>query len=262
MLTVIIIMSRQQNDLLTNSRATVKYGTIVMNRNLSLQFPIFNFQSVFSISHMHPAIQSIYRNITNGSLMPSNVLIPSVIEKTQFGERVYDIYSRLLEERIIFLGTAINDDVANSVIAQLLFLEKENKEKDITLYVNSPGGQVSSTLAMYDTMRHVKPDVSTVCLGMAASGGALILLGGHKGKRFALPHSEIMIHQPLGGTEGQATDIAIHAEHIIKTKKLLNEMIALHSGRDLAKVEIDTERDKFMTAKEALEYGLIDKIIQ
>ena len=192
----------------------------------------------------------------------NNVLIPSVIEKTQFGERVYDIYSRLLEERIVFLGTVINDDVANTIIAQFLFLEKQDPKKDITLYVNSPGGQVSSTLAIYDTMQHVAPDVSTVCIGLAASGGAIDLTGGTKGKRFALPHAEIMIHQPLGGTEGQATEIAIHADHIIKTKDLLNEMIARHSGQKLEKVKIDTERDKFMTAKEALTYGLIDKIVQ
>ena len=210
---------------------------------------------------MNPAIQSIYKGIFDGSLSPQNVVIPTVIEKTQFGERVYDIYSRLLEERIVFLGTGINDDIANTVIAQLLFLEKENTEKDITLYVNSPGGQVSSTLAMYDTMQLIQPDVSTVCLGMAASGGALILLGGQKGKRFALPHSEIMIHQPLGGAEGQATDIAIHADHIIKTKKLLNQMIADHSGKPFEQVEKDTERDNFMSAEQALEYGLIDKIV-
>ncbi len=190
-----------------------------------------------------------------------NTLIPSVIEKTQFGERTYDIYSRLLEERIVFLGQGIDDTIANSVIAQLLFLEKEDADKDITLYVNSPGGQVSSTLAMYDTMQLIKPDVSTVCLGMAASGGALILLGGAKGKRFALPHSEIMIHQPLGGAQGQATDIAIHADHIIQTKRTLNEMIARHSGQDIKKVEEDTERDNFMTAEAALKYGLIDKIV-
>lgn len=211
---------------------------------------------------MHPQLQSIYAGVYNGSITPQNTLVPSVIEKTQFGERVYDIYSRLLEERIIFLGQGIEDTIANSVIAQLLFLEKENTEKDITLYVNSPGGQVTSTLAMYDTMQHVKPDVSTVCLGMAASGGALILLGGAKGKRFALPHSEIMIHQPLGGAQGQATDIAIHADHIVKTKRLLNEMIAKHSGQPLEKVEVDTERDNFMMADAALKYGLIDKIIQ
>ncbi|MBT3835083.1 ATP-dependent Clp protease proteolytic subunit [Candidatus Peribacteria bacterium] len=193
--------------------------------------------------------------------MIKNFVIPTVIEKTQFGERAYDIYSRLLEERIIFLGTGINDDVANSIIAQLLFLEKQDPEKDIIMYVNSPGGQVTSTLAMYDTMTHVSPDVSTVCLGMAASGGAMILLGGTKGKRFALPHSEIMIHQPLGGAEGQATDIAIHAKHILATKDTLNSLIAKHSGQPLEKVKEDTERDKFMTAKEALKYGLIDKII-
>lgn len=195
-------------------------------------------------------------------MAPSNMIIPTVIEKTQFGERAYDIYSRLLEERIVFLGTPINDEIANSVIAQILFLEKEDPSKDITLYVNSPGGQVTSTLAMYDTMNYVQPDISTVCLGMAASGGAMILLGGAAGKRFALPHSEIMIHQPLGGTEGQATDIAIHAEHIIKTKDLLNELIAKHTGQDIEKVKIDTERDKFMKAQEALEYGLIDKIVE
>lgn len=191
----------------------------------------------------------------------TNTVIPYVVEKSQHGERTYDIYSRLLEERIIFLGTGINDEVANSIIAQLLFLEKQDQEKDITLYVNSPGGQVTSTLAMYDTMNHVKPDVSTVCLGMAASGGAMILLGGAKGKRYALPHSEIMIHQPLGGAEGQATDIAIHAKHILATKDTLNELIAKHSGKPLDQVKEDTERDKFMSAKEALKYGLIDKVI-
>ena len=211
---------------------------------------------------MHHDIQSIYKGITAGNITPQNTLIPSVIEKTQFGERTYDIYSRLLEERIIFLGQGIEDTIANSIIAQLLFLEKENAEKDITLYVNSPGGQVSSTLAMYDTMQLIKPDVSTVCLGMAASGGALILLGGAKGKRYALPHSEIMIHQPLGGAQGQATDIAIHADHIVQTKKLLNQMIADHSGQPMEKVEQDTERDNFMTADAALKYGLIDKVIK
>ncbi len=209
---------------------------------------------------MHPLIQSVASKISRGAPI-SNFIVPTVIEKTQFGERVYDIYSRLLEERIVFLGTQINDDVANSVIAQLLFLEKENQKKDILLYVNSPGGQVTSTLAMYDTMQYVQPDISTVCLGMAASGGAIILMGGAKGKRFALPHSEIMIHQPLGGTEGQATDIAIHAEHIINTKNLLNEMIALHTGKKLDQVKLDTERDKFLSAKEALAYGLIDRIV-
>jgi len=211
---------------------------------------------------MHPLIQSVARNISRGSITPQNVLIPTVIEKTQFGERVYDIYSRLLEERIVFLGTAINDDIANSVIAQLLFLEKQDPKKDIIFYVNSPGGQVTSTMAMYDTMQLITPDVSTVCLGMAASGGAIILMSGAKGKRFALPHSEIMIHQPLGGAQGQATDIAIHAEHIIQTKDLLNQLIADHTGQKLPKVKQDTERDNFMNAKKALEYGLIDKIIE
>jgi ATP-dependent Clp protease, protease subunit len=206
---------------------------------------------------MFSQIQSISKHTS-----PQNFIIPTVIEKTQFGERAYDIYSRLLEERIVFLGTGINDEVANSIIAQLLFLEKENTDKDITLYVNSPGGQVSSTLAMYDTMQHIKPDVSTVCLGMAASGGAIILIGGQKGKRFALPHSEIMIHQPLGGTEGQASDIAIHADHIIKTKNLLNDMIAKHTGQKVAKVAKDTDRDNFLSAKEALDYGLIDNIVK
>ena len=190
------------------------------------------------------------------------MLIPTVIDKTPTGERAYDIYSRLLEERIIFLGTGISDEVANTVIAQLLFLEKVNSKKDIILYVNSPGGSVSATLAMYDTMQYVSCDISTVCMGMAASGGAIILLGGAKGKRFALPHSEIMIHQPLGGTEGQATDIHIHAQHIIQTKSLLNQMIADHTGQSLKKVEADTERDYFMKAEEALKYGIIDKIIQ
>lgn len=190
-------------------------------------------------------------------------IIPTVIDKTPGGgERVYDIYSRLLEERIIFLGSQINDEVANVVIAQLLFLEKEDATKDITIYVNSPGGSVTSTLAMYDTMQLIKCDVSTVCLGIAASGGSIILMGGAKGKRFILPHSEVMIHQPLGGTEGQATDIAIHADHIIKTKKLLNRMIARHTGQDIKKVEEDTERDYFMDAKASLEYGIVDRIIE
>lgn len=210
---------------------------------------------------MHPLIQSIASGYSKGTINPKNMLIPTVIEKSQFGERAYDIYSRLMEERIIFLGTAIDDAVANTVIAQLLFLEKQDPKKDIIFYVNSPGGQVTSTLAMYDTMQLIAPDVSTVCLGMAASGGAIILMGGQKGKRFALPHSEVMIHQPLGGTEGQATDIAIHAEHILKTKELLNQMIADHTGQKLSKVKVDTERDKYLTSKEALEYGLIDRII-
>lgn len=190
-------------------------------------------------------------------------IIPTVIDKTpQGGERVYDIFSRLLEERIVFLGGPINDEVANVIIAQLLFLEKVDPTKDITIYVNSPGGSVSATLAMYDTMQLIKCDVSTVCVGIAASGGSVILMGGTKGKRFTLPHSEVMIHQPLGGTEGQATDIAIHAQHIVQTKDLLNKLIAKHTGKDLKQIEEDTERDKFMTAKEALDYGIVDRIIE
>ncbi|PIR48778.1 ATP-dependent Clp protease proteolytic subunit [Candidatus Peregrinibacteria bacterium CG10_big_fil_rev_8_21_14_0_10_55_24] len=210
---------------------------------------------------MHAHLSSLTPSIARSAQATNNFLIPTVIEKTQLGERAYDIYSRLLEERIIFLGTPINDDIANSVIAQLLFLEKVDPKKDITLYVNSPGGQVTSTLAIYDTMQLIKPDVSTMCLGIAASGAAVILMGGAKGKRFALEHSEVMIHQPLGGTEGQATDIAIHADHIIKTKNLLNELIAKHTGKKLAQVGLDTERDKFMSSQEALDYGLIDRII-
>jgi ATP-dependent Clp protease protease subunit len=190
-----------------------------------------------------------------------NSIIPTVIDKTPTGERVYDIYSRLLEDRIVFLGSAINDVVANTVIAQLLFLEKKDPKKDITLYVNSPGGSVSSTLAMIDTMNLVKPDVATVCVGIAASGGALTLVCGAKGKRFCLPHAEVMIHQPLGGAEGQATDIAIAANHIIKTKDLLNEMIAKKTGQPIEKVKNDTERDYFMSAKEAKKYGIIDEIV-
>lgn len=189
------------------------------------------------------------------------ILIPTVIEKTAQGERAYDIYSRLLKDRVIFVGGVIDDQMANSIIAQLLFLEREDPKKDIMMYVNSPGGAVTATLAMYDTMQHVAPDVSTVCVGLAASGGSILLLGGAKGKRFALPHSEVMIHQPLGGVEGQATDIHIHAQHIIQTKELLNKMIAQHTGKKIEKVRADTERDYFMTAEEAMAYGIIDKII-
>ncbi len=190
-----------------------------------------------------------------------NILIPTVIEKTNMGERAYDIYSRLLKDRIIFLGTAINDSVANTVIAQMLFLESENATKDITLYIHSPGGHVTAGLAVYDTMQHIKPDVSTVCVGMAASMGAILLAGGAKGKRFALPNAEVMIHQPLGGTEGQASDIYIHAQHILKTKDRLNGILAKHTGQPLKTIEKDTDRDNFMSAEEALKYGLIDKII-
>ena len=192
----------------------------------------------------------------------SSILIPTVIEKSTGGERAYDIYSRLLKDRIVFLGSAINDQVANAVIAQLLFLENENPKKDILMYVQSPGGHVTAGLAIYDTMQYIRPDVVTVCIGMAASMGAILLTGGAKGKRFALPNAEIMIHQPLGGIEGQATDIAIHAEHIVKMRTRLNKIIAKHTGRPLKQVEHDTDRDNFLTVEEALKYGLIDKIIE
>lgn len=192
----------------------------------------------------------------------TSILIPTVIEKTTLGERAYDIYSRLLKDRIIFLGTAINDQVANAVIAQLLFLENENAKKDITMYIQSPGGHVTAGMAIYDTMQYIKPDVVTVCIGMAASMGAVLLTGGAKGKRFTLPNAEILIHQPLGGVEGQASDIAIHAEHIVAMKERLNRIIARHTGQALKKVEKDTDRDRFMTAEEALEYGIVDKIVE
>ena len=190
----------------------------------------------------------------------SSMLIPMVIEKSQFGERAYDIYSRLLKERIVFLGGPIDDDVANLVIAQLLFLEAEDPKKDISLYINSPGGSVTATLAMVDTMNHVKPAVSTVCVGMAASGAAILLSAGQKGKRFALPNAEVMIHQPHGGAEGQATDIEITAKQIIKLRERLNKILAKNTGQTFQKVEKDVERDFFMTAEEAKKYGLVDKV--
>jgi len=189
-------------------------------------------------------------------------LIPTVIEKTSNGERAYDIYSRLLKDRIIFLGTEIDDEVANIVIAQLLFLESQDKTKDIKLYINSPGGSVTAGLAIYDVMQYVKPDVSTICVGMAASMGAVLLAAGAKGKRFALPNSEIMIHQVLGGFQGQATDIKIHAERILQIKDRLNQILAEHTGQPVAKVEQDTDRDNFMKPEEGLKYGLIDKIVK
>jgi len=193
--------------------------------------------------------------------MQNQVLIPTVIEKTHHGERAYDIYSRLLKDRIIFLGTGIDDMIANAVIAQLLFLESQDKEKDIKIYINSPGGSVTAGLAIYDTMQYIKPDVSTICVGMAASMGAVLLTAGAAGKRFALPNSEVMIHQVLGGVQGQATDIKIHAERILQMKQDLNNIIAKHSGQALKKVTEDTERDNFMSAKAAQKYGLIDKVI-
>ncbi len=191
----------------------------------------------------------------------SQYLIPTVIEKTSSGERAYDIYSRLLQDRIIFLGTGIDDNVANVIIAQLLFLENQNPEKDIKLYINSPGGSVTSGMAIYDTMQYIKPDVSTICIGMAASMGAFLLAAGADGKRFALPNAEIMIHQVMGGMEGQASDIKIRAERILKIKESLNQILAKHTGKALAQVEKDTDRDYFMNAGEALKYGIIDKVI-
>lgn len=188
------------------------------------------------------------------------MLVPMVIEKSQFGERGYDIYSRLLKDRIIFLGGGIEDDMANLIIAQLLFLESEDPKKDIFLYVNSPGGSVSAGLAILDTMNHVKPAVATVCVGMAASAAAVILAAGEKGKRFALPNAEVMIHQPWGGAQGQATDIEITARHIIATRERLNKILAKATGQTLEKVEKDVERDYFMTADEAKKYGLVDTV--
>ena len=188
-------------------------------------------------------------------------MVPTVLEKTQFGERSYDIYSRLLKERIIILGGPIDDDVANLIIAQMIFLEHEDPKKDIRLYINSPGGSVTAGLAMYDTMNFIQPDVSTICLGMAASMGAVLLAGGAAGKRLSLPNSEVMIHQVLGGAEGQASDIEISAKHIIKMKLRLNEILAQHSGQDVNKVENDADRDYYMSAEEAKEYGLIDQIV-
>jgi len=190
------------------------------------------------------------------------MLIPTVIEKSQFGERAYDIYSRLLKERIIFLGSSINDQVANAVIAQLLFLESQDSKTDVKLYINSPGGSVSAALAVYDTMQYIKADVSTICIGLAASAAAILLAAGKKGKRYALPNSEVMIHQVMGGVEGQATDIDIHARHILKVKERLNKILAKHTRQRLAKVEKDVERDYFMSAEEAQKYGVIDKIIK
>jgi len=190
-----------------------------------------------------------------------NQLIPIVIEQTSRGERSYDIYSRLLKDRIIFLGTGVDDNVANAIIAQMLFLESDEPDQDIYLYVNSPGGQVSSGMAIYDTMQYIKPDVQTICIGQAASMGALLLAAGANGKRFSLPHARIMIHQPSGGFQGQHTDIEIQAKEITRIREILDRIIATHSGQDPKKVRKDTERDHYMTGEEALKYGLIDKLI-
>jgi len=188
--------------------------------------------------------------------------IPYVVKQSGHGERTYDIFSRLLEERIIFLADQVSDDLASLVVAQMLFLEAEDPNKDIMLYINSPGGSVTAGMAIYDTMKYIKCDVSTICIGMAASMGAFLLAGGQKGKRFALPNAEIMIHQPSGGAQGQATEIQIVAEQILKTKKKLNEMLAENTGQSYDKVALDTERDNWMTAKEAMEYGIVDKVIE
>lgn len=191
----------------------------------------------------------------------NQILVPTVIEKSHNGERAYDIYSRLLRDRIIFLGGQIEDTMANLIVAQLLFLQSEDSKKEISLYINSPGGSVASTLAIVDTMKFIKPDVSTYCVGIAASGAALVLSAGTKGKRFILKNAEVMIHQPIGGAEGQATDIAITAKHILKTKENLNKMLAENTGQPLSKIENDVERDFFMSADEAKKYGIIDKIL-
>ena len=191
----------------------------------------------------------------------SQMLVPMVVEKTSFGERAYDIYSRLLKERIVFLGGPIDSDVANLVVAQLLFLASEDPKKDISFYINSPGGSVSATLAMIDTMNHIRPDISTVCVGIAASGAAWILSSGAKGKRFVLPNSEVMIHQPLGGAEGQASDIEITAKHILSTRDRLNKIMAKNTGQPLKKIENDVDRDFFMTAEESVKYGIVDKVL-
>ena len=189
-------------------------------------------------------------------------LVPMVVEQTNRGERSYDIYSRLLKDRIIFLGSAIDDTVANLVIAQLLFLEAENPDKDINLYINSPGGSITSGMAIHDTMQLIRPKVSTICVGMAASMGAFLLAAGEKGKRFALPNAEIMIHQPMGGTQGQATDIEIHARRILQMKESLNRILAERTGQSIEKIRQDTERDHFMSSQEAKEYGIIDEVFE
>ena len=201
------------------------------------------------------------RNHHSSEHMNNQYLVPTVIEKTTYGERAYDIYSRLLKDRIIFLGNAIDDNVANTIIAQLLFLENQDPEKDIKLYVNSPGGSVTAGMAIYDTMQYIKSDVSTICIGMAASMGSVLLAAGEKGKRFCLPNSEVMIHQVLGGAQGQASDIQIHAERIVKMKHHLNSILAKHSGQPVEKVERDADRDHFLSADEAVAYGLVDNVI-
>jgi ATP-dependent Clp protease protease subunit len=202
-----------------------------------------------------------YNGVMGGS-QPLGYLVPMVVESTNRGERAFDIYSRLLKERIIFIGTPIDDQVANLVVAQLLFLQSEDPEKDISVYINSPGGSVNAGLAIYDTMQYVRPPVSTICIGMAYSMGAVLLAGGSPGKRYALPHANILIHQPWGGMQGQATDIQIHAREILRTRELLNSILAKHTGQPIERVQQDTERDYFMTPEQAKAYGLIDDIIR
>ena len=198
----------------------------------------------------------------HGAIETQSNLVPMVVEQTPRGERSYDIYSRLLKERVIFIVGPIEDHMANIVVAQLLFLESENPDKDISIYINSPGGSVTAGLAIYDTMQFIKPDISTLCIGQAASMGAVLLAAGTKGKRYSLPHSRVMIHQPLGGYQGQATDIDIHAKEILKIREQLNQLLASHTGQDIETINKDTERDNFMGAETAAEYGLIDEVLQ
>lgn len=203
----------------------------------------------------------MYKNYNDMTDSPSNALVPIVVEQTAKGERSYDIYSRLLKERVIFLTGQVEDHMANLVVAQLLFLESENPDKDIYIYINSPGGSVTAGMSIYDTMQFIKPDVSTVCMGQACSMGAFLLAGGAKGKRFCLPNARVMIHQPLGGFQGQASDIQIHAQEILKIKNTLNERLAFHTGQDIATIERDTDRDNFMSAEQAVAYGLVDGVL-
>jgi ATP-dependent Clp protease protease subunit len=199
---------------------------------------------------------------SSSSPIIGNFIIPTVIEQTHRGERGWDIFSRLLKDRIVFLGTAVDDQIANIVIAQLLFLESEDPDKDIMLYINSPGGMVTAGMAIYDTMQHVRPDVSTFCMGQAASMGAFLLAAGAKGKRFSLPHSRILIHQPLGGFSGQATDVDIHAREILRTRETLNQLLVKHTGQAIERIKNDTERDYFMSAAEAKDYGIVDEVME
>ncbi|MGI2814755.1 ATP-dependent Clp endopeptidase proteolytic subunit ClpP [Aeromonas veronii] len=203
----------------------------------------------------------MYKNYNDMTDSPSNALVPIVVEQTAKGERSYDIYSRLLKERVIFLTGQVEDHMANLVVAQLLFLESENPDKDIYIYINSPGGSVTAGMSIYDTMQFIKPDVSTVCMGQACSMGAFLLAGGAKGKRFCLPNARVMIHQPLGGFQGQASDIQIHAQEILKIKNTLKERLAFHTGQDMATIERDTDRDNFMSAEQAVAYGLVDGVL-